>query len=202
MAAELLAVGLGNPGPRYQGNRHNFGFMVVDALASKRGEPSWQHKFGGLHCRARVAGRHVNLLKPQTYMNLSGESVSRAAAFYKINPSEVIVIYDDLDLPFGNLRIRRGGGTGGHNGIESVIEELGKPGFVRVRMGIGRPLRNEDTHATDVTNYVLADFSTEERKSLTNVIDRGAKAVERVIRSGVTAAMNQFNKRGGEADES
>ncbi len=201
MGEGTLIVGLGNPGPRYANNRHNFGFMVVDAFASQIGAPDWSEKFQGQFVRGRFRGQRIDLIKPMTYMNLSGHSVSAAAHFFRVPVENIIVVHDELDLPFGKLRIKKAGGTGGHRGIESVKQQLGNAGFIRLRMGIGRPLPSDAGNDTDITNYVLDNFSIKERTSLINVIDQGTEALQRVIQSGTTAAMNEFNKRGGETHE-
>ncbi len=197
----ILVVGLGNPGPEYAGNRHNFGFMVLDALAWHIDAPSFQEKFKGLFARGRHGGRRVDLLKPMTFMNLSGRSVAKAAGFFQIAVENIIVIHDELDLPFGTLRLKKGGGTGGHKGIASIKENLGSADFTRVRMGIGRPIPEDPRHDIDITNYVLRNFESKDVPSLTNVIEYGVKAVERVVQNGIRVAMNEFNKRGGGSDE-
>ncbi|MCP4601837.1 MAG: aminoacyl-tRNA hydrolase [Proteobacteria bacterium] len=200
MKEGTLVVGLGNPGPQYANTRHNLGFMVIDALAAQIDAKNWIKTFSGLLCRAHINGQRLDLLKPMTFMNLSGQSVSRVAHFYRIGVANIILVHDDLDLPFKRLQIKKGGGTGGHKGIESVKQELGSAGFTRIRMGIGRPSR-DDKDFESSTKFVLSNFSVEEEKLLTNVIDRGVKAVECVARNGITIAMNEFNKRGGEPDE-
>ncbi|MDD5307140.1 MAG: aminoacyl-tRNA hydrolase [Deltaproteobacteria bacterium] len=189
MAEATLVVGLGNPGPSYAENRHNFGFMVADALFARTGGGTWQEKFHGRFVRVAVGGRPVFLLKPMKYMNVSGRSLARAAGFFQIAADRIIVVHDELDLPFGTVRIKIGGGAGGHNGVESCIADLGDPGFVRVRMGIGRPPHG------DATDFVLSDFSVDERPAMTEIIAHGADAVENVIGHGAKAAMNSFNKR-------
>lgn len=188
-------VGLGNPGPKYAQTRHNAGFLVVDELAARAGAAGWQQKFKGEHVRARVGGSPASLLKPLTYMNLSGRSVSRALGFYQIPADEMIVVHDDVDLDFGVVRVKSGGGTGGHKGLKSLKQDLGDTGFVRVRVGIGRPVHGS------VTDFVLQKFASDEAAVLTDVIARAADAVETVVREGVTRAMNQFNKRGGDQNE-
>lgn len=190
-----LVVGLGNPGPEYAQTRHNFGFMVVDELADDAGVVSFQEKFSGRVARASIEGAPSILLKPMTFMNLSGRSVGRAVQFYKTDPKDIIVVHDELDLPFGTVRIKKAGGIAGHKGLASLKQLLGTADFVRVRMGIDRPQRGS------VTDYVLKNFTTDEAANLTDVIALGADAVKCIIRRGVTAAMNQFNKR-GEANES
>ncbi len=190
-----LVVGLGNPGPEYAQTRHNFGFMVVDELASGAGVISYQEKFAGHVARAQIEGEPSVLLKPMTFMNLSGRSVSRAVQFFKLSPANIIVAHDELDLPFGTVRIKKAGGIAGHKGLASMKQLLGTADFIRVRMGIDRPQRGS------VTDYVLKNFTQDETANLTDVIALGAGAVKCIIRRGVAAAMNQFNKR-GEANES
>jgi peptidyl-tRNA hydrolase, PTH1 family len=189
VAEATLVVGLGNPGPSYAGNRHNFGFMVADALFARTGGRTWQEKFHGQFARVEVGGRPAFLLKPMKYMNVSGRSLARAAGFFQIDAGRIVVVHDDLDLPFGTVRIKVGGGAGGHNGVESCIADLGDPEFIRIRMGIGRPPFG------DATDFVLADFSVDERAVMTEIIAHGADAAENVIGRGAKAAMNAFNKR-------
>ena len=152
----LLVAGLGNPGAKYERNRHNIGFSAVENIAEKFSASAWIKKFRGELCEAKAAGQRVFFLKPQTYMNLSGESVSAATHFYKIPPEKVIVIYDEIDLLPGKLRVKQGGGNGGHNGIKSIDAHLGTD-YWRVRIGVGRP---EDK--SQVANYVLDNFSKDE----------------------------------------
>jgi PTH1 family peptidyl-tRNA hydrolase len=190
-----LVVGLGNPGPKYAGTRHNAGFMVADALHRRAAGAGWQEKFLGLAARVDVAGRPALLLKPNTYMNLSGRSAARASAFFRIPVADVVVVHDDLDLEFGVVRVKVGGGTGGHKGLVSCTAELADPGFVRVRVGIGRPPFG------DATDYVLQPFSKMEAAELGDVVERAADAVEAILRGGTAKAMNAFNRRtAAEAD--
>jgi PTH1 family peptidyl-tRNA hydrolase len=190
-----LVVGLGNPGPKYAGTRHNAGFMVADALQRRAAGAGWQEKFSGLASRADVAGRPALLLKPITFMNLSGRSVVRAAAFFRIAIPDIVVVHDDLDLEFGVVRVKVGGGLGGHKGLASCAAELGDPGFLRVRVGIGRP------RFGDATDYVLQSFAKEEAAELPDVVERAADAVEAVVKDGAVKAMNTFNKRGEAGEE-
>ena len=191
-----LIVGLGNPGQRYADSRHNFGFMVLDGLASMSGILDWQEKFNGQFIRGNIGNRRLCLLKPMTFMNLSGQSVARAAGFYHFEMENIIVVHDELDLPFGTVRIKKGGGTAGHNGIASLKQELGDSGFTRVRMGIGREFSQA------ASKYVLDHFSTDEMQNLTDVIDKGVQAVESIVVQGVNEAMNVINIRGGKTNES
>jgi PTH1 family peptidyl-tRNA hydrolase len=187
----VLVVGLGNPGPQYAKNRHNYGFLVLDEIASLAGCFGWQQKFSGEYARAQLDNTRILLLKPMTYMNLSGRSVARAAHFHRIDVKKIIVVHDDLDLPYDEIRIKKGGGTAGHKGIASIAQELGDKGFVRIRMGIGRPVHG------DVVNYVLDNFSIEENATLVENVSRGEKVVDCIVSRGLTIAMNRFNKRGG-----
>lgn len=190
----FLVVGLGNPGKKYERNRHNVGFMVVERLAEAHGLPELKAKFSGLFARGEVAvagARHpVALLEPQTFMNVSGDSVQPAAAFLKVEPAQVIVVHDELDLPWQDVRLKIGGGHAGHNGLRSIIQRLGTPDFVRVRVGVGRP---PATFEGDVADYVLGDFDASERAALPDVVERACSATLAVITSGVQSAMNQIN---------
>jgi PTH1 family peptidyl-tRNA hydrolase len=190
-----LVAGLGNPGAQYAATRHNAGFMVVDELFSRHGGTTWQEKWKGEFSRIRIGVGPVVLLKPLTFMNLSGRSVARAAVFHQFEPGSLVVVHDDLDLELGTVRVKVGGGTGGHKGLNSLKAELGSADFVRVRVGIGRPV-----HGT-ATEFVLQRFRPDEMPILTNVIARAADAVESVIEHGTNRAMNEFNQRGGETDE-
>ena len=182
-----LVVGLGNPGREHEGQRHNAGFMVIDALRRAEGLPELQRKFEGLFARGEIAGHAVALLEPQTYMNLSGDSVQPAAAFLKVQPGEIVVVHDELDLPWGEVRLKVGGGHAGHNGLRSLIERLGSPDFVRVRVGIGRP---PATFPGPMADWVLSRFDPVERAELPAVLDRAVEAVRILVKDGVQAAMN------------
>jgi PTH1 family peptidyl-tRNA hydrolase len=186
----LLIVGLGNPGKKYAGNRHNVGFHCLNRLAE-----AYQLAFDGKRDKAelalgRVAGRRAILAKPQTYVNESGQAVGAIARFFKVEPGDVWVLYDDLDLPQGTIRLRPRGSSGGHRGIESIIEHLGTREFPRVRVGIGRPPGKMEPKA-----YVLQDFDAAERKRMEEVYERVVAAVETAIREGIKEAMNRFNAR-------
>lgn len=156
-----LLAGLGNPGDKYAGNRHNVGFMALDAIADECSAPGFRSKFQSLMAEAKIDGQKVVLLKPQTMMNNSGEGVRAAAQFFKIPPERIIVFYDELDLPFGKLRVKCGGGAAGHNGIKSIKAHMGTDAFWRVRIGIDHP-----GDKSRVANYVLSDFSKAEQKAL------------------------------------
>ena len=185
-----LVVGLGNPGTQYADHRHNLGFRVVDELARRAGSPAARAKFGAELCDAKVAGERVLLCKPMEYMNLSGQAVVRTSAFWKVPPAETIVIHDELDLPFGQLRLAPGGGAGGHNGIRSIIADWGTPDFLRVRVGVARPPAGHDP-----ANYLLSPFSRAEEAALPDIVAQAADATEAIVRSGLTTAMNRFNPR-------
>jgi PTH1 family peptidyl-tRNA hydrolase len=191
-----LVVGLGNPGKKYEKNRHNVGFMVVERLARSHGLPDFKEKFSAVWTKGEVAvggGRHpIALLEPQTFMNLSGDSVQPAAAFLKVEPSHVIVVHDELDLPWKDVRVKVGGGHAGHNGLRSIIQRLGSPEFVRVRVGVGRPPAG---FKGDVADYVLSDFDAIERAELPDVVDRASTAIERIFAEGLASAMNATNTR-------
>jgi PTH1 family peptidyl-tRNA hydrolase len=182
-----LVVGLGNPGPRYAGTRHNAGFFVVDLLAQRLGA-----RFKSRHrcdlVEGRLTGVPVVLAKPRSYMNESGGPIVTVARFYKVAVDRMTVVHDDLDLPFGALRLKRGGGDGGHNGLRSTTSALGSKEYARVRFGIGRPPGRQDP-----ADYVLRDFSAAERKELDFLVDRAADAVEALLSQGLESAQNKFN---------
>lgn len=171
-----LIVGLGNPGDKYAGNRHNIGFMVVDRIAEDKGFSGFKDKFQGQYTEGRIAGQKVMLLKPQTYMNESGQSVGKAAKFYKIPPERVIVFHDELDLDPFKLRLKKGGGAAGHNGLKSIKAHLGTPDFMRVRMGIGHPGTKEK-----VSPYVLSDFAKAQQDTLERCIDGASRYIDLLI---------------------
>jgi PTH1 family peptidyl-tRNA hydrolase len=183
-----LFVGLGNPGKEYEQTRHNVGFMVVDELA-KRWNTSFQAtKFRGMMASAIISGEKVALCKPLTYMNLSGECVRPLMDYYDIDVDDVIVIYDDLDLPPGKIRLRMKGSSGGHNGIKSLIHHLGTQEFKRIRIGIGRP-----DNGQKVTDYVLGRFAKEESSAVTEAVLRAADACEKAVTTPFLQVMNEFN---------
>jgi len=185
----VLIVGLGNPGRRYEKARHNAGFMVIDHLTLDLQIPVEQKKFTALSGRGQVQDTQVIFIKPQSYMNLSGEAVRRFFDFYKMErPEDVIVVHDDLDLPFSVIRLKAGGGHGGHKGLLSIIQHLGSPDFLRVRIGIGKPADKEMTE-----RHVLEPFSREEMKRLTAVVTTAGLAVREIVSSGIQTAMNQYN---------
>jgi PTH1 family peptidyl-tRNA hydrolase len=190
----VLVVGLGNPGKKYEKNRHNVGFMAVEHLARTHGMPDFKEKFSGVWTKGDVsvgsARFAVALLKPGTFMNLSGDCVQPAAAFLKVEPKTIVVVHDELDLAWQDVRLKVGGGHAGHNGLRSMIDRLGSPDFVRVRVGIGRP---PPGFKGDVADYVLQNFDSMETAELPEVIDRACAAVELVVSKGPQAAMNAWN---------
>jgi PTH1 family peptidyl-tRNA hydrolase len=186
-----LVAGLGNPGPKYAETRHNLGFRVVDALAAKVGAPPFRDKFHGLFALADVGGTQVGLLKPMTFMNLSGRSVQAAQAFYKVALDELVVAHDELDLPFGQIRLKVGGGEAGHNGLRSISGAIG-PDYIRLRIGVGRPPPEFRGRGAD---FVLEALAPAERAEIETVIGRAVEVVLLVIGSGLSRAMNQTNQR-------
>jgi PTH1 family peptidyl-tRNA hydrolase len=189
-----LVVGLGNPGKKYEKHRHNVGFMVVEHLARTHGMPDFKEKFSGVWTKGELevgSSRFpVALLKPGTFMNLSGDCVQPAAAFLKVEPRNVIVVHDELDLPWRDVKLKLGGGHAGHNGLRSLIDRLGVPDFVRVRVGVGRP---PPGFKGDVADFVLQNFDSMESVELPEVVDRACAAVEAVVAKGAQAAMNALN---------
>jgi peptidyl-tRNA hydrolase, PTH1 family len=185
--AMRLVVGLGNPGPEYARTRHNAGFWVVDELAARHRLSFGRRAYRADVAEGRIADEDVLLLKPQTFMNGSGESVGRASRDLGLDPEDVVVIYDDLDLAVGRIRVRGTSGAGGHHGVESLIEVLGSRDFPRVRVGIGRPSGGE------MIDYVLAPPTLEEASVLGESVERAADAVETVLAEGVARAMSRFN---------
>ncbi len=183
-----LIVGLGNPGPQYRTHRHNAGFLALDIVHEKASGSEWREKFVGVAAKGVLAGHEVTLLKPHTFMNLSGRAVQRAVQQLGLKPQEILVIHDDLDLPFGDVRAKLGGGHGGHNGLRDITASIG-PDYARVRVGIGRP-----TVGT-VESFVLTSFSKEEQSTLADVLGRAADVVSLTVAQGVEAAMNTANAR-------
>mgnify|MGYP002637188185 CR=1 FL=1 len=179
-------VGLGNPGPRYAATRHNAGFLVVEELARRAGA-SWQGKFKGRTTKVVIGAVDIWLLAPETFMNLSGESAQPFAAFYRLEPEQILVVHDDLDLEFGTLRLKRGGGHGGHNGLRSLIDRLGSREFARLRIGIGRPAKG------DVSDWVLAPFGAEERPWLDDKVREAADIVGDVVAHGLSVTQKRVH---------
>jgi PTH1 family peptidyl-tRNA hydrolase len=187
----FLVVGLGNPGPAYRGNRHNVGFMVLGVLAERVGGRFSKHKARADVIEGRLGpppAPRVVLAEPRSYMNESGGPVAGLCGFYKIPVERLVVVHDELDLPYGSLRLKRGGGDNGHNGLRSVTRSLGSREYLRVRFGIGRP-----PGRMDPADYVLRDFSAAERKDLDYNLDRAADAVETLVRDGLESAQNRYN---------
>ena len=184
-----LIVGLGNPGSRYAATRHNVGFMLVDRLI---GAGTFRDKFHGEFAEVSLFGTRVGLLKPGTFMNLSGRSVRAATTFYKVPPTAGLVVHDELDLAFGSLRLKVGGGDAGHRGLRSITSDLGTPGYGRLRIGIGRP---PPEFRGDVADFVLQAFAPAEQSELDSVLGKALEAVENVVRRGFAAAMNATNQR-------
>ncbi len=184
-----LVVGLGNPGLKYRDTRHNVGWKVLELLAERSAAPPLREKWRGLTTKTSIGGEDVALLAPQTFMNLSGESVVGAMAFYKLAPADIIVLHDEIDLPFGDVRVKVGGGAAGHNGLRSLIQHCGGPDFIRVRIGVGRP-----PHGT-TESWVLGNFDGVESASLGPVLEAAALAAETVVKEGPPAAQNKINRR-------
>ena len=189
MADDLwLVVGLGNPGPSYAGNRHNVGFMVLDLLADRVGGRFKAHKGRADTVEGRLAGRRVVLAKPKCYMNESGGPVASLRDFFKVPTDRIVVVHDELDIPFDTLRLKLGGGDNGHNGLRSITKSLGSKDYLRTRVGIGRPPGRQDP-----ADFVLKDFSSTEKKDLPLLVDRAADAVEAVVSGTLEAAQNTFH---------
>lgn len=187
-AGAALVVGLGNPGPGYAANRHNVGFLIADVLADRIGGRFKGHRSGCDVIEGRLAGRRVVLAKPRSFMNLAGGPVAGAVRFFKVDPSELVVLHDDLDLPFGAVRLKLGGGEGGHNGLRSISKSLSTKDYLRVRFGIGRP-----PGRMDPADFVLRDFGLVERKELPVLLDNAADAVETLLSLGLEPAQNRYH---------
>lgn len=182
----LIIAGLGNPGPKYAGNRHNIGFMAVDAIQRRQGFSSWSKKFKAEIAEGEIAGERVLLMKPQTFMNVSGEAVGEAMRFYKLSPKDIVVIYDELDLPAGKARIKAGGGHGGHNGIKSIDAHCGKE-YRRLRLGIGHPGVKDLVHA-----HVLGDFAKADQAWLSPLLDTIAENADMLVRGEDSQLLNKI----------
>ena len=185
-----LIVGLGNPGMQYAVTRHNIGFEVIDSIAETYNISVMKNKYKALIGEGNIAGEKVILMKPQTYMNLSGEAVKACMDFHKISNEDLIVIYDDISLQVGQLRIRKSGSAGGHNGIKNIIAQLGTQEFPRIKFGVG-----EKPAGWDLANYVLGRFSEEDMKVIGPRVTDAVKATETIIKSGIEKAMNNYNKK-------
>lgn len=192
-----VIAGLGNPGKKYENTRHNMGFITIDQLAEKHNIKTDKLKFKALVGEGRIAGQKVLLVKPQTYMNLSGESIREVMNFYKLEPENLIVIYDDIDIEAGALRIRKFGSAGTHNGMKSVVYQLQSDRFPRIRLGIGSQKQG------DLVNFVIGGFSPKEVPVLKEAVNHAVLAIECIIEDGIDKAMNQFNtkKRSKRDDE-
>jgi len=188
MAIKLI-VGLGNPGPKYLWTRHNAGFIVLDRFASLNGIAVSKKNFAGLYGEGNLQGNRLLLLKPQTFMNLSGRSVAEALRFHKLTPADLVIIHDDLDIPFGQIKLKEGGGHGGHNGLRSLHQELGTSDYTRLRVGIGRPGRG------DMADYVLNNFAKGEMDSLPQLVDGIVDGLEMYLREGLPKTMSLYNNR-------
>jgi PTH1 family peptidyl-tRNA hydrolase len=186
---DLLVVGLGNPGREYRDTRHNVGFMVADELARRHGA-SFRSKFSASVADLRLDGQRLVLLEPQTYMNASGRSVAAAARFYKLSLPALLVVHDDVDLDVGRLQARRGGGLAGHNGLRSIVEHLGSPDFLRLRIGVGRPERGD---RRPVADFVLSRFPSD--VDVEAIVERAADGVESIALEGLDVAQQRFNER-------
>lgn len=187
-ATPWLVVGLGNPGPRYARTRHNVGAMAVDAWCdSFVPRPSWSQKWNALTTNVAQGGLRCVVLKPQTFMNRSGHSVVPAAQFHRVPAAQLLVVHDEIDFPSGRLAVKKGGGHGGHNGLRDIMQQLGSGEFLRLRLGVGRPVHGE------VADYVLSDFSADERITVDDLLARAVQAITCVTTEGVVTAMNKFN---------
>lgn len=183
-----LIIGLGNPEEEYSKTRHNMGFNAINKIADQYGIKVNKSKFQGLYESAIIEGKKVMLIKPQTYMNLSGECIKQFVDFYKIQKEEILVIYDDMDIEPGKIKIRKKGGAGGHNGMKSIIKMLGTEEFARIRTGIGRPKHNGD----DI-NYVIGAIPEEEIPKLQEGVEKAKEAVIEILKNGIDSAMNKLN---------
>jgi PTH1 family peptidyl-tRNA hydrolase len=190
-----LIAGLGNPGTKYTGNRHNIGFMCVDRFAYDSNLTFTRSNSRAIIVEGRIAGHDIVLAKPQTFMNNSGESIGRLVRKFKVKFENLIIVHDDLDLPLGRIRIRLGGSSGGHNGINSIVQHIGNQEFIRVRVGIGRPNGQETgkNGEDDVINHVLGDFNAEEKTIMQEVIPCTSEALRCLLTSGLIEAMNKYN---------
>ena len=191
-----LLVGLGNPGPEYADTKHNVGFMVLDNLAARWRIPSWERRFRGDYCEKQLRGEPVALLKPTTFMNLSGTAVLSAVTGLKIEPKHLVVLHDDVDIPLGRIKLRMGGGDGGHRGIRSILEHLQVQTFIRVRIGVGRPQWSQET-----ADWVLQPFDAADMETIQATINGAAEAVDLMIRRGLSASMNVYNSKNYAPDD-
>ena len=183
-----LIAGLGNPGEQYQSSRHNLGFLTLDYLAGRHDIPLKKQGFEALFGKGKIGNEVVLLAKPQTYMNLSGIALERLVSYFKVDIKDLIVVHDDLDLPFETIRLKKGGGEGGHKGLMSIIQHVGSADFIRVRIGIGKPIRK-----AMVEKYVLSPFTEEEQNKLPGILAVACDVVGEVILSGIEAAMQKYH---------
>ncbi|MGH7801361.1 MAG: aminoacyl-tRNA hydrolase [Thermodesulfobacteriota bacterium] len=186
----ILVAGLGNPGKGYASSRHNIGFIVIDELAKRFGVGLKKKGFRSHYAQESLEDKKLILLKPDTFMNRSGEAISEAAEFFKIPAKDIIVVYDEMDLSLGSIKVKVGGGSAGHKGIQSIINSLGDSDFIRVRVGIGKPVQK-----SEVVDHVLSQFEKEEKKLAKELIVRVADAVIEIVLRGAESAMNKFNKK-------
>lgn len=191
----FVIVGLGNPGKTYTNTRHNVGFDTIDLLAERNNIKVNKIKFKSVYGEGSINGEKVLLVKPQTYMNNSGETVRDIANFFKLDPSKIIVIVDDIDIDFASVRIKKKGSAGSHNGLKSIIYLLGRDDFPRVKIGIGKKHQNQD-----LASFVLSRFSKDERSVIEDSILSSAQAIEVIVKDGIETAMNEFNKKNGAQD--
>ena len=185
-----MVAGLGNPGKNYHRTRHNIGFMVADRIVARCGAAYARSRYNAEFVKTVLDGRQVFVVKPRSYMNRSGQPIASLAGYFKIQSADLIVVHDDLDLPFGRIRVSKDRGHGGHNGIRSIIESLGTRNFTRIRVGVGHP-----GDSSNVTGHVLGDFSKSEAEKLDEIIDRCADACVDIMKSGPAAAMNTYNRQ-------
>jgi PTH1 family peptidyl-tRNA hydrolase len=193
-AVPWLLVGLGNPGAKYAGHRHNVGFRVAERFVELHGTPGaceWREKFHGRFVSLTGPFGRCIVLEPLTYMNVSGKSVAAAATFHRVPPERMVVAHDEVDFVFGRIAVKKGGGHGGHNGLRDIVAAVGTPEFVRIRVGVGRPSHGE------VADWVLADFAAQDLPFVPDLVDRAAQAATAVMTEGVAAAMNSFNQSQG-----
>ncbi len=193
MNSSYLIVGLGNPGSEYEKTRHNIGFVALDYFADVIGASLSNKKWQGIYCKKQWQGERLFLLKPETYMNRSGECVSRFREYFKIPIQQIIVIHDDLDLPPGRVKITAKGGAGGHNGVRSIINHLGTPSFIRIKVGIGRPSKDNNRPGQPIERYVLSPFRREEWEILQDRLEFISTAIQIIIQRGADVAMNRMN---------
>ncbi len=186
-----LIVGLGNPGQEYEKTRHNAGFLALDYIAAYYGTSIDKKKFKSLYIKTNFCSGNVVLIKPQTYMNLSGTAVSNFSKFFNVSVDNIIVLHDDIDLDFGSVRVKAGGGHGGHNGIRDIVNKLNSKDFIRIKIGVGRP----DNPNYPVDKYVLSKFSKQQEREIQSVFDYTLNVTEKILTDSVTGAMNEFNRK-------